>query len=62
MDIYDRRRFISENEFLRAEDNYIIRNKVCSAEIWVEFKGWIRKAQAWKVLWYSKGFCKESLI
>ena len=39
MDIYDRRRFINENEFLRAEDDYMRRDKVCSAEIWVELFG-----------------------
>lgn len=39
MDIYARRRYISESEFLRVDDDCIRREKVCSAEIWVELFG-----------------------
>lgn len=39
MDIYARRRYISESEFLRVDDDYIRREKVCSVEIWVELFG-----------------------
>jgi len=39
MDIYERRRYISESEFLRVDDDYILRDKVCSVEILVELFG-----------------------
>ena len=39
MDIYARRRYISENEFLDLQEDFVLRNKVCSVEIWVELFG-----------------------
>lgn len=39
LDTYARRRYISENEFLKAEEDCMIREKVCSVEIWVELFG-----------------------
>lgn len=39
MDIYERRRYISESEFLRVDNDCILREKVCSVEVWVELFG-----------------------
>ena len=71
MDIYARRRYISENEFLDLQEDFVLRNKVCSVEIWVELFGGdmknfnrgssleineiLRKIEGWEPLNEGKG-------